>query len=497
MSRVETGLDFLRMLHWIDILIILVYICCTIAIGILCRGRQQNTEDYFTASGGMKSVFQSLLVGLSIAATLFSGISFLAYPSVVYSNGIGILLGVNGFILSWFVLRFWFLKRYLTGDAQHPYEIIEKTLGASARTMTAGLYVLLRVGWMAALIYAPTIAIMSAFGLGGHWFWPIVMIIGLSSTFYTTLGGIRGVVVTDAIQFVIIAVGLATTVGIVIARLPATFGQVIELLGQKGHFQLFDFSMDPTKLITVWTMLIAFNISNFSTYMADQMSLQRYLAAGDIKAASRSFLTNIIGVIIVSALLVVVGLSLTVWYHFTPDSGLPAEPDRVFPYFIATQLPVGCAGLVLAAIMAATMSSMTSGINTLSATLTLDFRGRFGKPLAHEKQLKFAKMCSLIIGVSSTVVAGFVGKLGTIFEMTQAILGLFLGPILTCMFFAIINYRVKFFCLATGVLSGFVAGAFVMFSAVANVWAAAVGFFVSLTFVYVISLFMKNTENVK
>ena len=470
------------MLSFVDILIIIFYLAGTIATGIMCRGKQEDADDYFTTKGGMGGVFASILVGLSIAATLFSGISFLAYPSIVYANGIGILLGLVNFFIAWIVLVFWFLPRYLNApDTKHPYDIIEQRLGPKVRTLAALMYVLLRIGWMAALIYAPTIAIMAATGLeGSGWFWTIVLTIGIASTIYTTLGGIRGVIVTDAIQFVVIAIGVSLTIAVVFFRLPVPASELFSFLGESGKLKLLDFSPDPTKLITVWSVLIGVNIANFSMYMADQMSLQRYLAAGSIRSVSRSFMANTIGVIVVLTLLAFVGLSLFAWYHYNPDPNMPEAVDKIFPYFVATQLPPGVAGLILAAILAATMSSMTSGINTLSATLSLDFRARMGKPMTPAQQLRFGKKVSLIVGFAATFTAGLVSSLGNIFEMTQALLGLFLGPILTCMFLALINKKVHTGSLIFGVISGLAAGFAATFSPIANPWVPLAAFAVSL-----------------
>ncbi len=221
----------------------------------------------------MRSTFQSLLVGLSIAATLFSGISFLTYPSIVYSHGIAVLLVLVCFPLSWLLLKFWFLPRFLTTGIKYPYDVIENKLGSHLRTLAAAMYILLRIGWMAALIYAPTIAILAAANLDDSWFWPIVLIIGLSSTFYTTLGGIRSVIVTDAIQFVVIAFGIILTVGFILFKLPVSFAEMFQSLQSRGSLKMFDYSLDPTKTFTVWSIMIGYSVATMGMYMADQMSL--------------------------------------------------------------------------------------------------------------------------------------------------------------------------------------------------------------------------------
>lgn len=482
------------MLSIIDFAIIIVYMVVTIGVGIACRGKQTDADDYFTANGKMSGIFQSLLVGLSIAATFFSGISFLGYPSVTYKYGTAILLGLVTFPLAWLVLRFWFLPKYIKGGYTQPYDIIEKRLGSQMRTVAAAMYVLFRIGWMAALIYAPAVAIIAAAGLSDKWFWPIVLIIGFSSTLYTTLGGIRGVIVTDAIQFLVIAIGVILTITVIIFRLPVSVSEMFSYLHQANKLEMPGFSMNPTKMFTVWSILIGFSVSNFSVYMGDQMSLQRYLATGNIKSASRSFLINIIGVIFVLILLAGVGVCLSAWYHFMPDTNLPASDDKVFPYFVSTQLPVGIAGLLLAAILAATMSSMTSGINTLAASITLDFRGRFGEKLTPEKQLGFARKMSLIIGLTCSLIAGIVGKLGTIFEMTQALLGIFGGPLLAYMILAILGKCVNKVAIFTATALALIAGGIVTLSACANIWVSTVTFLTTIGLTLLFNSFVREKD---
>lgn len=474
------------MLTLIDWTIIVVYLAATVALGIACRGKQDSAHDYFTAGGSMTGLFMSILVGFSIAATLFSGISLLAYPSVVFSTSIAIMLGLSLFPLAWLVLHFWFLPQYLSSGHSEPYGIIEERMGGGVRTTTSVFYVFMRIGWMGALIYAPTVAIIAATNLDPEvWFWPLILMIGLSSTIYTTLGGIRGVIVTDALQFVVIAGGILIIILLILWRLlvssddPVTAGQVHSYLSESGRLHLMDFSLDFSKPFTVWSILISINLANMSMYLADQMSLQRYLASGSVKDASRSFSFNVIGVLVVLTLLALTGLALAAWYHFSPDPNIPEAADQVLPYFVTTQLPPGVSGLILAAILAATMSSMTSGINTLSSCLTLDFKRRFSKtestPLA---LLRFGRVTSLVIGLGATLVAGLVDKLGDIFTIAQAILGLFNGPILAVIVLVMLRARIHPIAMIAAMIGACAVGWIVTFTdGIHNVWVAAFTFF--------------------
>jgi len=241
------------------------------------------------------------------------------------------------------------------------------------RLLASGMFVMLRLSWMAALIYAPVIVLMATVGLGEEWLWPLVAMIGLSSTVYTVIGGIRGVIITDALQFLLIVGTLLGTVLYVLVKVPLSFGEFSDSLSMNRQLLELNWSIDPTVKIALVTVAVGASIANLGSFSADQMSLQRYNAAGDARSASRAFGTSMIAMPVVLILLAMVGLAVGTWYSVNPDAGLPTQADKVFPYFVATQLPAGFSGIVVAALLAATMSSITSGINALSGSLLNDF----------------------------------------------------------------------------------------------------------------------------
>jgi sodium-coupled monocarboxylate transporter 8/12 len=484
------------MLSITDALIVGIYLLGVIIVGLATRGRQRDANDYFTAGGLMSGWFGSLLVGLSIAATLFSGISFLFYPAVVYSGGLVLFVGVT-FVcmpIAFYTLK-WFLPRYLGHGISHPFETIELRFGPSTRTAASLMYVLMRVGWMAALIYAPTLAITAAARLSPAWFWPCVLTIGLVSTLYTVFGGIRGVIVTDAIQFVVIAVGITMTFGCIWIKLPVSLGEAISALQDAGRLNVLPLSIDPTERLTIWTVAIGVTVANLANYIGDQMSLQRYLATGQTRAALRTFAINVGGVILVVALLTGVGLAMFVFYHFVPDATLPKDADKIYPHFIATQLPVGLSGLMLAAILAATMSSMTSGINALAATITLDLLPRVARPYSALEQLRFARICSCVVGVVSTLLAGVVHRLGSLFDLTQIILGVFAGPLLVVVLMSVTDRRVAPAGMIFGLAGGCVAGWIVVVSPIAALWTAPVAAAVTFAIAMMFETLTNRTES--
>jgi Na+/proline symporter len=460
-------------------IIIVVYLAGIVVVGICSRGRQENIRDYFTAQQGFKGVLGPVLVGLSIGATLFSGLSFVAYPSIIYTHGVTVLTSLIGFPVAYLVLRFWFLPRYLATPQDSPYDIIERCYDRTTRKVASGMFVMLRLCWLSALIFAPVLVVMAAGSLDSRWFWPLVLLVGLSSTAYTVVGGIRGVIVTDAIQFLLIMGVLLATMLFVAFKLPLTLSEVTGYMRAESDLLTLNWSLSPTQTITVWAMIIGGTMQNMSSFIADQMSLQRYLAVGGARPATAAFGTSMLTTTLVLVLLAGVGLTLGAWYHFHPDLGLPDSADKVFPYFVAHQLPLGFSGLIIAAILAATMSSITSGVNALSGSLLNDFVP-LAERIAPGRLLTWGRVTSAMVGLAATLAAGFVSQLGTLFNAMNIFLGVFLGPLLGCMVCSIVGLRVRGPVLVAGMITGCLTAAVMAYSPVSSLWTTLVSSLVTV-----------------
>lgn len=456
----------------LDLIVIVVYLVGVVWAGLASRGRSGDSDAYFTSKGGFRGRLGMVLVGFSMAATLFSGVSYVIYTSVAFSDGAGIVVSMLGFPITWAILRFWFLPRYLAGGGLHPYDIIEERLGESVRLCLSAMFILLRIGWMAAILVAPTLVLLGATGLGDEWFWPIVISIGVTCTLYTAIGGIRSVIVTDAIQFAIMALGMLFIIGFILQKLNLPVAEIYTQLDQGQRLVLFDFTFDLTKDITFWSVVFGLMIGNLGSYTGDLMMLQRYHAAESTKAAAKAFAINTWGVIIVCVLLVTAGLLLWVWFQNHPDSNLPENADQVLAYFITKELPPGIAGLLIASLLAATMSSMTSGIIALAGTLTNDWLHRFGRPRTSQELYRFGRYASVGVGILAMATAGLATVMGSLFQTTQAVMGAFFGPMVGCMMIVVNRWRFKPLGVLLGMGLGTVAGWGIAFSAVSNLWVA-------------------------
>lgn len=458
-----------------DYIIIIVYMGGVITAGLLSRGRQDSAEDYFSGGGTMTGFFGTLAVGLSIAATFFSGISFVAIPSITIAEGSRVLLLFAALLPSALIVSLWFIPRYLSFGGLHPYEIIAKRLGQRVRGVTSALYIFLRLGWMVSLIYAPTILLLTMLDLGREWLWPIILVVGLTSTVYTVFSGLRGVVVTDAIQMVVILGSLLVAVLFALSQIPFEPAGWVRQMADQGRLTTPSFSLSLTERFTFWGILLGVSISNLAIYIGDQMSLQRYLATGDARAAQRSFLYNMFGVFAVLAMLMGIGMVILLWRSYHPEAPWPDNPDKVFPAFVSSVLPAGLSGLMVAAILAATMSSITSGINALAGAITIDFIQPAKPKASKEFFLRTGRWISVGIGIVSTIAAGLAAGLGTIYDVSQAILGVFLGPILGVVILAMLNRPILEIRVLLAIAASCLCGLAVAFSSIQTIWVTFFG----------------------
>ncbi len=464
----------------LDYVIIVVYMVGIIAAGLLCRGKQNSAEDYFSGGGTMGGFIGTLAVGLSIAATFFSGISFVALPSLMISEGSKVILIFAALIPSALIVCLWFIPRYLAFGGLHPYEIIATRLGSRVRGATSALYVLLRLGWMATLIYAPTIVLLTLLDLGPEWLWPVILVVGLTSTFYTVFAGLRGVVVTDAIQMVVILGSLMLAAIFALSQIPFEPGDWLKQMSDQGKLSAPAMSLDFTERFTIWGILLGISVSNLAIYIGDQMSLQRYLATGETRAAQKSFIYNLAGVVAMLFMLMAIGIVILLWQTYHPEVLLPENPDKVFPAFVSVVLPVGLSGLMIAAILAATMSSITSGINALAGAITIDFIQPSRPDASPGFFLWAGRLLSIGVGITATIGAGFAARLGTLYDVSQAVLGVFLGPILGVVILAMLSRRVSQTRVLIAIVASCLLGVVVAFSSIQSIWVTSFGFFAFL-----------------
>ena len=417
-------------LHWIDYIIVFGATIFTIGVGAYFARRQKSADKFF--SGGRN--LPSWAVGFSIMATLVSSITFLAYPGAAYAgNWILLVQGLMVPIVLLFII--WFIvPLYRKTIGISAYEYFEKRFGFFARIYSSIAFAFSHFTKMGSVMYLVALVLSTLLGVNIH---TLIWVVGIAIIVPTLLGGLEGMVWMDVIQGNMLIVG-----GIVCALLmlfvpeggPAAMFQI---MADHNKISVGPFDWDFVRLTFV---VIAINgiFYAIQKYGTDQTVVQRYLAAKSDKAAIKASLLGIGLTIPLWVMFMFVGSLLFAFYQLSPVPALPEGivADGVFPYFIATQLPVGVKGFIIAALVAAAFSTINSDINCLSAVGVEDFYKRLKPNSTPAQQFRLAKILVITIGLAGLCVAsifaymGGEGVLGLIFKLyaifSAGIAGMFL-----------------------------------------------------------------------
>jgi len=296
--------------------------------------------------------------------------------------------------------------------------------------------------WMAVIIHATTDKVLvPVLGLGESWTTPICILMGIVTIMYTSLGGLRAVVFTDVIQSGILFGGGILTVAIIANQL----GNVRELWPAEWptHWEKPNWGFDPEARMSLVSIFLAVFCWHTCTAGSDQVVIQRYFATRDVKAAKRVLVINLVADFLAMLLMAMVGLALIAYFTANPDilgtdQSLDNNSDQLFPKFISTELPVGLTGLVISGLLAAAMSSLSSGMNSTSSVITTDFISLFRSVEPDEKsKILIARWVSVIIGLIVVILSLIVGHVsGNLFEVANKVVNLFVSPLFVLFFLA-------------------------------------------------------------
>jgi SSS family solute:Na+ symporter len=425
-------------LVWIDWTIIVVYAMSTIVLGWYFGRRQNSTLEYFVGSGNMNW----LLIGVSLFATLLSTISYLSVPGEILGKGPIYLSMLLAFPIVYVIVAYGLLPVYMQHRVTSAYEMLEVRLGLSVRLLGAMMFLIMRLVWMSLLVYLAAKAMTVMLGVEPEYIPVIVLVTGFVSVIYTTLGGLRAVVITDLIQTILLFGGAL----LVVAMITYDTGNFSWFPTQwQDHWDTQPiFSFDPRTRVTVVGSIVSVLIWYVCTAGGDQVSVQRFMATKDARAARRSFATQLIVSTLVHVTLVVVGLALLGFFRAHQDAlpvgmSIHENADDLFPQYISYHLPIGVSGLVVAAMFAAAMSSIDSGVNSITAVVMTDLLDRFGlRPETEKRQVLAARLLALGIGTVVILGSSAMDSIpGNITAVTNKTVNLLTPPLFALFFFAL------------------------------------------------------------
>lgn len=423
----------------IDWIILGLYAVSTLGLGWWVSRRQEDTREYFVGSGRMNP----FLIGVSLFATLLSTITYLAIPGEVMGKGPVYLSNYLAYPFVFLVVGFGILPVYMRHRVTSAYELLEMRLGLSVRLLGVGMFLLLRLVWMSLLVFLTAKAIAIMIGVGEEWVPWIVAVTGLFAITYTSIGGLRAVVITDLMQTILLYGGALLVIGTVTWKMRG-FGWFPTTWREEVWDHQPIFSLDPATRVTVVGSVLSVFLWTVCTSMGDQVSVQRFMATKDAGAARRAISVQLTIGLIVGITLGFVGVAMLGFYDAHPEllpeaGGLKAQADKIFPHFIAFQLPPVVTGLVVSGLFAAAMSSIDSGVNSITAVVMTDLLDRFGrKPATEKRHVRFARVLAFGIGCAVVLLSSFMELIpGNFMAVTNKTVNLLTVPIALLFFFAV------------------------------------------------------------
>ncbi|MES2357012.1 MAG: sodium:solute symporter [Gemmatimonadota bacterium] len=393
----------------LDLIVLVAYLVGTTLLGVYLGRNQKNTRDYFVAD----HTIPWWAVLFSIVATETSALTVISIPGLAYIGNLGFLQIAAGYIVGRIVVAYVLLPRYYGGNLVTAYALLENRFGVSTRRFASVVFMFTRAFADSVRVFATAIPIALILSpiLPATVVMPIaILVLGALTLIYAYFGGVRAVVWTDVIQTCVYLLGAAAAVVIIGRGVGGGWSHIIHSAAAAGKLQVIDLYTGFDKPQTLMAGVLGGAFLSMASHGADQVIVQRLMTASSLRDARRALIGSGFAVFFQFAIFLMIGAGL--WAYFgahTFDS-----PDKIFPTFIVTAMPTGLIGLLVAAILAATMSAHSGAINSLAAATVHDIY----LPLTHRdandpRTLKVAKLVSLAWGLLLLIIALLYKQQGT------------------------------------------------------------------------------------
>lgn len=412
-----------RPLKWLDWSIVIFYLAGMLAVGVYfyMRAKKGSTDDFFVGSRAIPF----WAAGVSLYATNTSSISYVAIPAKAFETDWQYMMNKIVTVLGLMFVAVWIVPLFRRLNLVTVFNYLEMRFNASIRMFASALCMLMHVGGrMSIVLFLPALAIATITGTDVVW---SILIMGICTIIYTTMGGMRAVVWTDFAQLIVLMGGAIFAIGYAIWSLGGA--QVYEVTTAYDKTKLVNFSFDLTEP-TVWGFLFLILLDVVLTFPKDQVLMQRTLSTSSAKNAGRSIW--IFAAILLPGGIIFYGIGtvLFAYYKEHPERLDPLLPiDATFPLFIAAELPTGLTGLIVAGIFAAAMGTVSSTINSVATLLSVDFYERLAKNVTQRKSVRFAEVMSVLVGLIGIGLALLLSTLNihSLLDLTIELAGLLGG----------------------------------------------------------------------
>lgn len=466
----------------LDLIIIAVYLAGITLFGVRFRKSQRTLQDYFLAGRTVPAWANCL----SIVATETSTLTIISIPGLAFDTNLGFLQVALGYCVGRVLISLVLLPQYFRGELFTAYELIERRFGPRLRSVTAAMFLLTRAAADGVRVWAVAIVVMIAVGTGEI---ASVAIISILTLIYTLEGGLAAVIWTDVVQLVVYLGGTLVALATILNAVPGGWGTVVEAAAAADKFRLWDFSFDPAIKYTFWAGLIGGSFLTMASHGTDQLIVQRLLAAPNRRSAQTALIGSGFVVLAQFTLFLVIGVALYVFYQRVEPLRVFEKSDAVFPTFMVTHMPPGLAGLLMAAILAAAMSTLSSSLSSLASTSMMDFYLRRRPDVSEPRRMRLSRLATLFWAVVLFALALTARRGGPVVEAALSIASVAYGAMLGVFLLGALTRRAN----SNGALAGMVCGLTVelylwIATHVAWTWWVAVGTVVTFVVGYAVSL---------
>jgi SSS family solute:Na+ symporter len=483
-------------MRFVDLAVILAYLIAITWFGARFRKSQTTLKDYFL--GGRNAPWWA--ISLSIVSAETSTLTIVGTPGLSFAGNLGFLQIVFGYLLARVVISMVFLPLYFRGTMFTAYELMRRRFGERIRRVTASIFLITRALAEGVRVFAISLVISIVLGTGE--LASIILIVCLT-LFYTFEGGMTAVIWTDVAQMCLYVVGAAISLFTIVAKVPGGWTHVAAVAGEAGKLQVFDFRFAPTmqffsRTYNFWAGLVGGCFLTMASHGTDQLMVQRLLSARDEAQSRLALFSSWLVIFFQFSLFLAIGVALSVYYQ---DARLvaPHALDRIYPEFVWKHLPVGVAGLVTAAILAAAMANLSAALNSLASTTVIDFlrplrRGAQASG-ADTRDLKLARGMTVVWGVVLVTIGMLARHWGSVLESGLSIASVTLGLLLGVFLLGALTTRVGQWAAIAGVLTGLGAILYVRYvTPIAWTWWVLIGSSVTFVAGYGASFFQTGIQ---
>ena len=450
-------------MNLLDLALIAAYLLGITLFGLRFRKRQRSLRDYFLADRNIPW----WAIALSIVAAETSTLTIISVPGLAYDTNFTFLQLAMGYLVGRVVICYALLPHYFRGNLYTAYQLIQRRFGQRLRALTAGLFLATRSAAEGVRVFAVAIVVGIVLRplLGGMGeFQRDLIAIGVVTVLtllYTFEGGMAAVIWTDVVQMFIYVGGTLVALFTVMRLVPGGWSTIHATAASAGKFRVFDFTPDFYRTYSFWSGVIGGAFLTTASHGTDQLIVQRLLAARSEAQSKLALLSSGVAVFFQFSLFLLIGAMLWVFYRLSPPAAPFDQTDRIFPTFIASHMPHGISGLLIAAILAAAMSNLSAALNSLSSTTIVDFYLRRRSNTSERRRLLLSRAATIVWGLVLFVLAIVSRRGGRVVEVGLSIASVAYGALLGVFLLGVLTRRANERGSMVGMAVGFCANLYI------------------------------------